>query len=501
MDSKNTQAGGKIKKGGIHLWKSLGKFRWWAVGGMVLVLAAVGYGITSFVQSKSTTNTSASTLQTAVARTGDLIIRASGAGTLISANEVDLGFQTSGTLNELNVVVGDKVTEGQVLAVLDTTSLAKTLAQAKQNLLELTSPAALATAESNLATDQETLASAKNGLGYYISASVLAWRERVVAAQQASDAAKLAEQNSPTSANQKAVIDANDWLTIAKSSLAGAQIDYYSTYLAEYFTTTCTDQTTKERSKCVVAPADITIAAAQADYDLAKANVQEDQYLITALTGGTLPENATGSDLDALNAAKLALQTAQTNLDNATLKAPFAGTIMSISASVGDSVSGGSIITLADLTKSDLTIYMDETDWQNVKVGYTAEATFDALPNDIFTGKVIQVYPALTSVGGTTMIQGLVELDETPSLGDDPLPLGVSASVDVIAEQAKNVVLVPVEALHELSAGSYTVFVMESGKPVLRTVQVGIMDSTFAEITSGLQAGETVTTGIVETNQ
>jgi HlyD family secretion protein len=188
-------------------------------------------------------------------------------------------------------------------------------------------------------------------------------------------------------------------------------------------------------------------------------------------------------------------------LDNATLKAPFAGTIMSISASVGDSVSGGSIITLADLTKSDLTIYMDETDWQNVKVGYTAEATFDALPNDIFTGKVIQVYPALTSVGGTTMIQGLVELDETPSLGDDPLPLGVSASVDVIAEQAKNVVLVPVEALHELSAGSYTVFVMESGKPVLRTVQVGIMDSTFAEITSGLQAGETVTTGIVETNQ
>jgi RND family efflux transporter MFP subunit len=499
MDSNVEKSGGKIKKGGNNFWKSLGKFRWVTVGVLVILLAMGGYLIYSRIQTNNTTNTSASTLQTAVARTGNLIIRASGTGTLISANEMNLGFKSSGTLTQLDVNVGDKVTEGQVLAVLDTTSLAKTLAQAKQNLLELTSPAALATAESNLATDQETLASAKNGLGYYISASVLAWRERVVAAQQALDAAKLAEQNSPTSANQKAVIDANDWLTIAKSSLAGAQIDYYSTYLAEYFTTTCTDQTTKERSKCVVAPADITIAAAQADYDLAKANVQEDQYLITALTGGTLPENATGSDLDALNAAKLALQTAQTNLDNATLKAPFAGTIMSISASVGDSVSGGSIITLADLTKSDLTIYMDETDWQNVKVGYTAEATFDALPNDIFTGKVIQVYPALTSVGGTTMIQGLVELDEIPTLGDDPLPLGVNASVDVIAEQAKNVVLVPVEALHELSAGSYTVFVMESGKPVLRTVQVGIMDSTYAVITSGLQAGETVTTGIVET--
>jgi len=501
MDSKAAQSGGKTKKGSIHLWKWLGRFRWVAVGGLVLVLAAVGYGIYTSIQSKSTTGTTASTLQTAVARTGDLIIRASGSGTLISANEVNLGFQTSGTLKEINITVGDKVTEGQMLAVLDTTSLANTLAQAKQNLLELTSPAALATAQNNLANDQATLASAKNALGYYISPAVLAWKERVVKAQQALDAAKLTEQNSTSNTNQQAVIDTNDKLTIAKVSLAGAQNDYWETYLAEYFTTTCTDHTTGERYQCVVAPADTTIAAAQAGYDLAKAKVQEDQYLITALTGGTLPENATGSSLDALNAAKLAFQTAQTNLDRATLKAPFTGTIMSVNASVGDSVSAGTIITLADLTKSNLTIYMDETDWQNVKVGYTAEATFDALPNNVFTGKVIQVYPALMSVGGTTMIQGLVELDKTPALGSDPLPLGVSASVDVIAAQAKNVVLVPVEALHELSAGNYAVFVMESGKPVLRTVKVGIMDSTYAEITSGLQAGETVTTGIVETKQ
>jgi RND family efflux transporter MFP subunit len=499
MGSIVTQSGGKTRKGGIHLWKAWGKFRWLAIGGLVLVLAAGGYAIYANVQSKTAASSTTSTLQTAVARTGDLIIRASGAGTLISANEVNLGFQTSGTLKELDVAIGDKVTEGQVLAVLDTTSLANALAQAKQNLLELTSPASLATAKSNFASDQTTLSSAKNGLAYYISPAVLAWRERVVTAQAALDAAKLAEQNSPSKANEQAVMDANDKLTNAKVSLSGAQNDYWSTYLAEYFTTTCTDQTTKERYSCVIAPADTTIAAAQADYDLAKAKVQEDQYLITALTGGTLPENATGSGLDTLNAARLALQTAQTNYDNSTLKAPFAGTIMSINAVVGDSVQAGSIITLADLTKSDLTIYMDETDWQNVKLGYIAEATFDALPNEIFTGKVIQVYPSLTSIGGTTMIQGLVALDQTPSLGGDPLPLGVSASVDVIAAQAKNAVLVPVEALHELSTNSFAVFVMESGKPVLRTVEVGIKDLTYAVITSGLQAGETVTTGIVET--
>jgi HlyD family secretion protein len=173
---------------------------------------------------------------------------------------------------------------------------------------------------------------------------------------------------------------------------------------------------------------------------------------------------------------------------------------MNVNATIGSAVND-TILTIADLSTSNLIIYMDETDWQNVKVGYTAQATFDALPNEVFTGKVIQVYPSLTSIGGSTMIEGLVELDKTPTLGSDRLPLGVSASVDIIAAQAENVVLVPVEALHKLSSGNYAVFVMESEKPVLRTVTVGLRDDTFAEITSGLQAGEIITTGIVETNQ
>jgi HlyD family secretion protein len=40
---------------------------------------------------------------------------------------------------------------------------------------------------------------------------------------------------------------------------------------------------------------------------------------------------------------------------------------------------------------------------------------------------------------------------------------------------------------------------MENGKPVLHTVEVGLMDDTYAEVKSGLNAGDLVTTGIVET--
>ena len=75
----------------------------------------------------------------------------------------------------------------------------------------------------------------------------------------------------------------------------------------------------------------------------------------------------------------------------------------------------------------------------------------------------------------------------------------MNAAVDIVGGRAENAILVPVEALRELGPGEFAVFVLQDGEPRLRPVEVGIMDFTFAEIISGLEAGETVTTGIVET--
>ena len=41
---------------------------------------------------------------------------------------------------------------------------------------------------------------------------------------------------------------------------------------------------------------------------------------------------------------------------------------------------------------------------------------------------------------------------------------------------------------------------MENGKPTVRAVEVGIQDLVYAEIKSGLNAGDIVTTGVTETN-
>jgi multidrug efflux pump subunit AcrA (membrane-fusion protein) len=97
------------------------------------------------------------------------------------------------------------------------------------------------------------------------------------------------------------------------------------------------------------------------------------------------------------------------------------------------------------------------------------------------------------------VVSALAQLEASPLADPQTLLVGLNASVDVIAGKAQDAVIVPVEALHELSPGEYAVFVMQDGEPKLRVVTVGLMDFTSAEILTGLQPGEIVTTGIVET--
>jgi len=95
-------------------------------------------------------------------------------------------------------------------------------------------------------------------------------------------------------------------------------------------------------------------------------------------------------------------------------------------------------------------------------------------------------------------VRALVRLDET-SFDGSKLPIGSAAAVEVIGGRAESVLLVPVEALREASPGQYTVFVMVDGTPKLRVVEVGLQDLFYAEILSGLEIGDVVTTGIAET--
>jgi multidrug efflux pump subunit AcrA (membrane-fusion protein) len=184
-------------------------------------------------------------------------------------------------------------------------------------------------------------------------------------------------------------------------------------------------------------------------------------------------------------------------MDGAKIFAPISGTIMEVSTSVGDTVGTDTVIVLADLSQPYLEIYLDETDWGKIAVGDEAEITFDNLPDQIFTGRVTLVDSELYTSFNSTAVRGEVSLDST--FAGINLPVGASAAVEVISQRVEDAVLVPIEALHETSPGEYGVFVVEEDGPSLRVIEVGLQDELYAEVKLGLEAGEIVTTGTMET--
>ena len=72
--------------------------------------------------------------------------------------------------------------------------------------------------------------------------------------------------------------------------------------------------------------------------------------------------------------------------------------------------------------------------------------------------------------------------------------------MEIIHARADNVGLVPIDALHEMAPGKYSVFLDENGALTQRAVEIGLQDQVYAEVKSGLQVGDVVSTDPTSTN-
>ena len=496
--------------------------------GIALALAAAGFYFYKN-QPSSAQAPEEPALQTATVRRGDLVISATGAGTVIPAADASLGFTNGGLLVELPVQVGSKVQAGDVLARVDDTDAASAVEQAQlsldqaqlqvDQLKEAPTPAELASAQAALASAQATLQSRqKPGSNPEIAAA----RQSLASAQ-----AKLDELLAGPSNEDMTTAQAN--LRLAEIDVQTAQTDYdkvswrpevgtlpqsaalQTATLAYEKAKAAYDTATEGASDSEIASARASVAQAQSSLNsllngstaeeiaAAQASVEQAQAQLADLTDGASQIDLKLAQI-AVRQAELSLATAQEQLAETVLTAPFTGTVMSIDANLGERVGGTAFIGLANIDKPWVEVYLDETDLDKVGLDYEAEVTFDALADQAFTGHVAQVDPELTNSNGVTAVRAVVQLDADSFSKPQALPIGLNASVDVIGGRATQALLVPVEALREISTGSYAVFVVKDGKPTLTMVEVGLMDLTYAEITSGLNQGDVVTTGIVETN-
>ena len=312
--------------------------------------------------------------------------------------------------------------------------------------------------------------------------------------------AQEAYDEDPSEQNQQLLTEAQEGLRSAESNLA-AQWNYYeNVYLPEYFTRSYRDEN-GDKVSYIDPPDEAEIDSIRATVDLAEATIVELEVLLDALKSGEdLPEEATGSKVSTIRKARQAVDDALEDLGATNLIAPISGTVTEIKVDVSEKVGNEVVMVISDLTPPTLDTYFDESDWKNIQVGFPVEVIFDALPDNVYEGQVIHVNPALVNQMNTSIVYAVVELD-TSNTGWDDLPVGSAAGVDVIGGRTVDTLLVPVEALREISEGEYAVFVMENGEPKLRIVEVGLQDFIYAEILSGLEQGDVVTTGQVETVQ
>lgn len=129
--------------------------------------------------------------------------------------------------------------------------------------------------------------------------------------------------------------------------------------------------------------------------------------------------------------AKASWDLAAANLQQATLSAPFNGTVVDITVISGELVQANqAVLVLADLNNLQVTTTdLSERDIARVKIGQSASIYIEALDATV-TGKVIRISPIAETVGGDVVYPVTIELDKQI----DGLLWGMSAEVEIDTE-------------------------------------------------------------------
>lgn len=501
--------------------------------------------------------------QTATVTRGDVAATVSATGKVISPSDVGLAPLVAGTLTKLYVKVGDHVTAGQTLAQIDTTNLQTALASANSSLVSAKaavtalvptkSAAEQAQAALQLAQAQAAVDLAKKNLtdqSAVISANAATYQGTVDSALKAlNDAKAVAALNSVTYQNsvdtaQVAQTYANYQLTnyvntqLAANPALTLTYDYcsvnttatgcssYITQYNSYVSSTNSYNNAVQSQKINLLKDQQNLANLTTTWQNAlasqKLNLQKDQLSIASYQNSV---NSAQNSLDTLNAStnvsmqpakQSAIDTAQAqlanaqasydqatrNLEAATIKAPVAGDVASISTAVGGNVPTTSspatisanatgFIVLTNVSSLEITGSFSESDAAKIQAGQVATFAFDALPNVTATGKVIGVDLLPTTASGVTSYNATFSLDaQVPGLKP-----GMTATPTVDVGLASGVIQVTAQAV-TTRAGRSTVNVVTTvkGKEVITPtrVVVGLIGDSADEIQSGLKEGDKV---------
>ncbi len=206
----------------------------------------------------------------------------------------------------------------------------------------------------------------------------------------------------------------------------------------------------------------------------------------------------------ALTQAESNYQKSQKNLGYTWIYSPINGVVLSRAVDEGQTVAAGfstpTLFTIAqDLREMQVIANVDEADIGQVQKGQRVTFSVDAYPDDVFEGSVIQVRLLATTTSNVVTYEVVINAPN-PDLKLKP---GLTASVSIYILDKQNILAVPVRALR-FTPENYTgtvpqkcVWIMNADSTLTpREITTGVSDGVFTEVTSGLQAGDKVVTGL-----
>lgn len=181
----------------------------------------------------------------------------------------------------------------------------------------------------------------------------------------------------------------------------------------------------------------------RADELFARQSIAETEHESTNLAWATARAEVVG--------AETALENARDQMEDTSVKAPIAGTILQKSAELGTVISsptkdvgGGSVLLrMANLDTMQIRALVDETDIGKVQPGPEARVRVDAYPNRTFRGHVIKIEPQAVVQQNVTLFPVIISIDNPGHL----LRPGMNAEVELDVGSRTNVLTVPNQVL------------------------------------------------------
>jgi len=208
-----------------------------------------------------------------------------------------------------------------------------------------------------------------------------------------------------------------------------------------------------------------------------------------------LQKNSLDIAVNRLETAQTALQTVEDKLLKTVIRAPFDCTILTRPVSVGQAVSGSSgynsgteVFTVANLVDMIITAHINQADVTRLKVGQAVTLVVEAVPGLKLVGQVNRVAPQATFRNGVKGFSTRIILKNA----EDIVRPGMTANLSIPLVSAGNVLSIPLGAVFADQDERYGYVKRDDGRFERRTIELGVSDYDYAEVTKGLSGGEVV---------